>query len=563
MPERPTPVADSTRNADLSPAEDTLRSGPAWMRWALYTMALAVAMRVLSQAWVSDEAYVSMRTVDQFVNGGGLRWNPDERVQSFSHPLWLGLVSLVYAVTREVPWTLATIGALCSTAAFTLIALRGRERDWLSCTLPFLLFVTCPPLFLFGSSGLENPLSGLLLVGFGTILLNGLASGRPPWMRLTGVAALAITTRLDLAIAMAPGFLFAVLQSWPHVRWKRIAFGSLPCLLWSGFALVYYGTVLPNTLPARFTSSAGPMAFMTRGVGDLTALLADHPSAAVVLGLAAVITIHSICVADRDRTETRAGGLAALGLGAGLYSLYIIWIGGDPLVGRFWTTPLWISLFLIAHGLPALRTAIESKPTLERRLAIGGVLGLILTLHASAWLHDRNLGPRERPALRRSLAHMYLNQHYVWVASSEARAAIARGHEARDLRDSDPLSVIRAGTVGFVGMTAGRDARIVDASGRCDVLLARFAPSHDHVGARHRTIPRGYTEWRRSGDPYALHPDLARYLERMQSLISGPLFAGSRVRAIVDWNLGKFDVWLQDEFNAVRPGTGESLETSD
>tara|TARA_R110002072_G_scaffold65825_2_gene162543 strand:- start:2998 stop:4587 length:1590 start_codon:yes stop_codon:yes gene_type:complete len=526
-------------------------------------MALAVAMRVVSQAWVGDEAYITMRTVDQFVNGSGLRWNPDERVQSFSHPLWLGLVSIAYAVTREVPWTLTVLGALCSAAAFVVLVSTGRERNWPSLALPFLLFVTCPPLFLFGSSGLENPLSGLLLVGFGTILVNGLRRDRMPWVRLTGLGALAMTTRLDLAIALTPGFLFAVLQSWPHVRWKRVAAGTLPWLAWSGFALVYYGTVLPNTAPARFTSGAGPIAFVTRGVGDLTAVLADHPAVAITFGLALVITIRSIRAASRDRTETDAGALAALGLGAGLYALYIVWIGGDALVGRFWTTPLWIALFLIARGLPALRVAIESKPRLERRMAQGGVIGLVLALHALPWLFDRTLGPRERPALRRELAHLRLNQNYVWVPSPEAREAIARGHEVRARKDADPLSVVQAGNVGFVGMTAGRDVRIVDASGRCDVLLARFAPTHDHVGARHRTVPAGYVAWRSSGDPHGLHPDLARYLERVHGLTSGPVFAGHRMRAIVDWNLGRFDGWLQGERDPERHGPDRTVESGD
>ena len=43
--------------------------------------------------WLCDDAYISLRTVDNWVAGRGLRWNAFERVQSFTHPLWLLLLA--------------------------------------------------------------------------------------------------------------------------------------------------------------------------------------------------------------------------------------------------------------------------------------------------------------------------------------------------------------------------------------------------------------------------------------------------------------------------------------
>jgi arabinofuranosyltransferase len=42
---------------------------------------------VLRAAWVSDDSFITMRTVDNWLQGR-LRWNTDERVQAYTHPLW-------------------------------------------------------------------------------------------------------------------------------------------------------------------------------------------------------------------------------------------------------------------------------------------------------------------------------------------------------------------------------------------------------------------------------------------------------------------------------------------
>src|SRR5262249_49729235 len=52
-------------------------------------------------AWICDDAYINFRTIDNFLHGYGLRWNVAERIQTFTDPLWLFLVTASVAVTRE------------------------------------------------------------------------------------------------------------------------------------------------------------------------------------------------------------------------------------------------------------------------------------------------------------------------------------------------------------------------------------------------------------------------------------------------------------------------------
>ncbi|MGC9054758.1 MAG: hypothetical protein ACP5KS_12855, partial [Candidatus Hydrogenedens sp.] len=60
------------------------------------------AILFLRTAWLCDDAYISFRTVDNAVNGYGLRWNINERVQVYTHPLWLFLHIPFYFLTKEM-----------------------------------------------------------------------------------------------------------------------------------------------------------------------------------------------------------------------------------------------------------------------------------------------------------------------------------------------------------------------------------------------------------------------------------------------------------------------------
>ncbi|MBN1440937.1 MAG: hypothetical protein JW929_16140 [Anaerolineales bacterium] len=65
-----------------------------------------LAVVLVRTAWVCDDAYITMRTVDHFTHGNGLVYNIGERVQSYTHPLWLLLLAGLYAVTGDAYFSL-------------------------------------------------------------------------------------------------------------------------------------------------------------------------------------------------------------------------------------------------------------------------------------------------------------------------------------------------------------------------------------------------------------------------------------------------------------------------
>ena len=69
----------------------------ATLTWLLLA---ALAAQVLRLAWLSDDAYITLRSVENFTHGYGAVYNVGERVQSFTHPLWMLLLSGVYFPLR-------------------------------------------------------------------------------------------------------------------------------------------------------------------------------------------------------------------------------------------------------------------------------------------------------------------------------------------------------------------------------------------------------------------------------------------------------------------------------
>ena len=74
------------------------------------------AFVITKNAWISDDAYITFRTIDNFINGYGLTWNVGHRVQAFTHPLWMFLNAAAYFLTDEIYFTTLFISILLSIA---------------------------------------------------------------------------------------------------------------------------------------------------------------------------------------------------------------------------------------------------------------------------------------------------------------------------------------------------------------------------------------------------------------------------------------------------------------
>src|SRR5258708_21969406 len=79
---------------------------------------------MIKNAWLSDDSYITLRTVYNFIHGYGLTWNIDERVQTYTHPLWMFLLSGSYFFVRSVYFSCLLLSLGISTLAVFIFAFR-------------------------------------------------------------------------------------------------------------------------------------------------------------------------------------------------------------------------------------------------------------------------------------------------------------------------------------------------------------------------------------------------------------------------------------------------------
>jgi len=169
IPQRPRPIGNALFG-------ESVRERWSWRsRFPLGVLGAVFAWILVNAAWISDDAYIVFRTVDNAVHGHGLRWNVAERVQSYTGPLWTLLLTAASFVTREYFFTAVALSLACSVAAVILLLRRASPAR--AAALWLLLALMCSKAFVdFTTSGLENALGYLLVAAFGAVFL-GKASG--------------------------------------------------------------------------------------------------------------------------------------------------------------------------------------------------------------------------------------------------------------------------------------------------------------------------------------------------------------------------------------------------
>lgn len=483
------------------------------------------AVVMLRCAWLSDDAYITFRTVENFVSGHGLRWNVAERVQTYTHPLWMFLLSGAHWLTREFYYSVIALSALLSIATVMLFAARVAAAAF-----PALIGVTALTLskaFVdYSTSGLENPLTHLLLM-----LLLYVYLARPPdrrtlfWVCL--LAGLLMLNRLDAGLLALPVVCVAFYRCRGWSALGPVALGFVPLLAWELFALLYYGSPFPNTAYAKLNSGIAAAELTGRGLRYLLTTLELDPLTLVLIaaGLAAPLI-------------TRRREHLPVALGVLIYLIYVARIGGDFMLGRFLTAPMLAAVVLLtrlrvsgqtgtamlvailALGLVPLRSPLTSGPDYGDRINYIGKYGIC----------DERAFYYHGTGLLRAASHGWLPTH--------SRVGLGRSaHESCE-------RVVVNQSVGMYGFYAGRDVHVVDQMGLGDPLLARLKPELPEdwrIGHLQRAIPEGYVETLRTGRNCLADPNLAEYYDKLELVTRGPLFDPQRLRAIVELNLGSYD----------------------
>lgn len=485
---------------------------------------LLVAAVVVKAAWVCDDAFITMRTVDNLLDGRGLTWNPGERVQVFTHPLWL--VFLAAADILLPGYWAALLAALGVSAAATWLLLRRLPDHAPALAAAGLALALSRAHVDFATSGLENPLACLLLVLALPAAARAVAGDdRGALIRLALLTSLLALTRLDLVLVPLPALAWAVARGgWRH--WRALLVAALPLAAWEVFSIVYFGFPLPNTAYAKLGTGIAAGDLMLRGWWYLETSLRRDPLTIAVLaaGLGFVLARG-----DRARRLGAAGVL--------LYLAYLVRVGGDFMMGRFLMVPLVVTVALAAPLLPRGR---------------GGwavVAALLLGL-----LAPRN--PITAPVMP-PFEYWYRGvadeRGYYYPGTGllarlrpdfQEHEYIQSGRKARAIMTERGEAFQAVECIGFYGYYAGPRMHVIDVLALGDPFLARLPvptpedPRSWRIGHYGRTLPEGYRETIAGGRNVIADPKLARLYDDVRLAVTGPLFTRERWAAIWRLNVG-------------------------
>jgi arabinofuranosyltransferase len=533
--------------ASHNPPQET-RSPLRWLaRPKLYLALLLIlfAVTLIRTAWMSDDAYITLRTVDNFTHGRGLTWNVAERSQSFTHPLWMLLLSAAYFFTREAYFTTLALSFALSLATLLVLATR-LARNALAAVAGIAVLTLSKAFVDYSTSGLENVLTFLLLAVFFAVELR-VRSPRRKVFTLSLLTALVALNRIDAVLLVAPLFLFALWQERAWLRrnlWQAaalIVLGLLPFVVWEIFSLVYYGFLVPNTAYAKLNTGVPQTELLKHGIWyfihstwiDFFTTLCFVACAVVVLW--------------KGSSRTRA-----IVAGALIYLAYVVWIGGDFMSGRFLAAPL----FSVVSA-----AVMQEWPwqTVHRRSVAAGLAGLIvlglLAPYSPVW--DRRpsdcIQPFPLPTGVVDERACYFPGTGLAVQPPGRTHTPDHGLFAAGLRArSDPLGVDVQGAIGMYGYAAGPGLHVVDLNALADPLLARLPIPEEkpwRIGHYERLIPAGYLETLTSGENRLCNPGIREFYDALSAVTRAPVFAPGRLAAIWKINTGQFDHLLEGYAN--------------
>ncbi|MCB9234154.1 MAG: hypothetical protein H6581_21035 [Bacteroidia bacterium] len=494
-------------------------------------LGLVFVVVVLRNAWAGDDAYITFRSSFHLLHGYGPVFNIDERVQTFTNPLWMLVMSFFYAFTGEAYFTSILLGTGISLIAFWIF---GRKILTGSGFLGILILFFLSKSFVeYSTSGLENSLNHLLLVLFAAVFLGDRADEKSVFL-LALIAGLGVFNRMDTLLLYLPALLFA----WWQVRsWKSLLAGLagfLPFIFWEGFALIYYGFPFPNTAYAKLNTDISALDLARQGFWYYANSLRWDPVTLLVIFLGLILGLKS------GRKSL------ALALGLLLYLLYVLKIGGDFMSGRFFSAPFMLGMILLGLHFPVGKV----KWIPFGILALAGLLNPRSPLYVRAvpdpprkGLIDPHGVADERGWYLKEAALLYLNDEMLALKSERQLDEAPMGKTIREVKYYD--------TMGFSSYSKGPQAHVADLWALSSALISRLPMMEDpdwRIGHFTRIMPDGFLETLATDENKLSDQNLAEFYEHLKVITRGPIWSGVRLKEIVKMNLGRYNHLINQEY---------------
>ena len=522
--------------------------------WLIKHKALAIpflalySWLVIRTSWVSDDAYITFRSLENFLHGYGPVFNVGERVQTFTHPLWFLVQSAAGFALNFWKGNPLGQGQMYFLNIFISIALSilmmsiftfKAASSTKGAILGLLIFSLSKSFIDYSTSGLENPLTHLILLLFILIYLTQKEYTERNIFVLALLAALGGLDRLDTLLFYIPALMILFWQSQNKGKtFVTIGLGFLPLIVWELFSLFYYGVPFPNTAYAKINTGIPASSLIMQGVFYYLNSFKIDPIT--------LLTIFVVCIAVLLNKNKLHKAILA---GVILYLLYTVYIGGDFMSGRYFSTPLLACTVLLS--------TMDFKSPKIYSLALGIVL--IVGISPIYLIPERNpsFGIGDESNHR-----VFVDEHgisderivYTGMGFFERlkKKSAPSTNYARDkwvYLPDEPVRVRVVGPLGLNALTLGPNFHVIDLNSLADPLMTRmplYEIEHWRIGHFRHIIPKGYKETLKSGENRIVDENIALYYDKLAFVIKGDLWNWQRVMEIWNLNTGKYNYLLEN-----------------
>ncbi|CEH30651.1 hypothetical protein AM501_25125 [Aneurinibacillus migulanus] len=508
------------------------------------SLILLYAFVVVRTAWVNDDAYITFRTVDNFVNGRGLTWNVDERVQAYTNPLMMFAMSILYLFTKEVYYTSIVFSLTISLITILILSFGISKKPSLA-VLGITILIFSKSFIDYSTSGLENPLTHLILAIFFLIYFKNHSFNLKRCLIIIVLVSLAMLNRMDVILLLFPSLIYILLSTVKDIKshnlfaFKKLfiisMIGFSPVIMWELFSLYYYGFLFPNTAYAKLNTGIESIDYIKQGIYYVLYTIDNDPITPFFITLGIILSILS-----RERKQ-----LPVI-LGIVLYILYVIKVGGDFMSGRFFSAPIFMSIILIT------RSNLFSKKSSLMLVLVIFIVGVNIPY---------------TPILSNSTfdhlsAHMGVSDErggyykFTGLMAGDRYTEMPKHDWAREGRQYSQLSLNKEkvkvlGGIGMQGFYSGPNLHIVDYLALSDPLLARLPAQYKvnwFPGHFARTIPEGYLDSILEKKNKIKDKRIAEFYEKIKIITQGDLNDLNRWKEILKMNLGKYDYLIDEEY---------------
>jgi hypothetical protein len=322
--------------------------------------------RAIDLRWISDDAFITMRYVKNFVEGNGLVYNVGERVEGYTHFLWL----MVLAASKAIGFDPVDASMWLGIAAYAgililLLAISLREykknpnRIWLP--IAAALFALNYDTAEWASGGLETSFYTLLVLGAFYLWFYSRFSEQRRLL-LTGITLMLISlTRPDGVLFTATAVVLLTVMGLRNKQSilslsKNIGILVLPSIVIGIPYLIwkynYYGDILPLTYYAKSADEN----YFNQGFFYIWLYFRVHFTSAIALIVSSFVLLRKNPNGKTSNDESYRGSPSTASLTAIVIYLilFVARVGGDFMFARFIIPVVPFVYFVIERAMERL-----------------------------------------------------------------------------------------------------------------------------------------------------------------------------------------------------------------